>query len=116
MTQNRNSTRWYSDRHEKQVASELDLDVQVSSGSRPFHKGDVVSRHITIDCKTVTKPQKAVSIPEAWFKKIDEESITNGTELSGIAFNYEPGGDSYVAVPITQFRKLLDCYREINEE
>jgi hypothetical protein len=62
MTNNKNSTRYYSDRHEKRTAKNIGAKVQTSSGSSSFLKGDVISTKCLIECKTSTSGKKSFSI------------------------------------------------------
>lgn len=62
MTNNKNSTRYYSDQHEKSVVKALGGRQTSNSGAGKFHKGDVVVGDTLIECKTSMTEKNSVSI------------------------------------------------------
>lgn len=54
--------RAYSDKQEKAVARAIGGRQTANSGATPYQKGDVLTDHVLVECKTVTKPQGSVSI------------------------------------------------------
>lgn len=114
MTQNRESTRYFSNIQEQKVADILGMRQQVNSGATTFDKGDVLDEHMVLDAKTVMKPQSSVSLKEDWFDKSREEAFGMGRGLSGIAFRFAPKGRDYVAMPIDDFRQLYEAWKELN--
>ena len=96
MTNNKNSTRYYSDRHEKRTAKSLNAKVQTSSGSSAFLKGDVVSNNCLIECKTATSEQKSRSIRKEWLDKIEEQCFEMGKKFPILAFDYGDGENYYI--------------------
>ena len=60
------STRYYSDRQEKQVCKDLGARQQPSSGSGKFRKGDVlVEGCCLVECKTCEAPKESFSIKKS---------------------------------------------------
>ena len=71
MVNNKNSNRYYSDRHEKRTAKNIGAKVQTSSGSSAFLKGDLYSDKCLIECKTATTEKKSFSIKKEWLEKLE---------------------------------------------
>ena len=110
MTNNKNSTRFYSDRHEKRTAKSLNAKVQTSSGSSAFLKGDVVSNNCLIECKTRESEVKSVSIKKEWLDKIEEQCFAMGKRFPILAFDFGDGENYYVINDrvMKQFIEWLD--------
>lgn len=96
MTNNKNSTRYYSDRHEKRTAKNIGASVQTSSGSSDFLKGDVVSEKCLIECKTCTSEKKSFSIKKEWLEKIDTQCISMRKTYPILVFDFGDGDNYYV--------------------
>ena len=69
------STRYYSNRQEKQIVKELGGKQVSNSGATAFHKGDVSMNNFLIEAKTVTKHKDSFSIKLAWLLKNKEEAF-----------------------------------------
>ena len=74
---NLDSTRAYSDRHEKSVCKALNATQQPNSGAGLFRKGDVVQEEssLLIECKCCMSEKKSVSIKKDWIEKNKEEIL-----------------------------------------
>ena len=48
MTKNQNSTRYYSEKQEKEVAFLVGGEIQSNSGAGKFNKGDVINKDISL--------------------------------------------------------------------
>ena len=67
---NKNSTRYYSDMQEKEVAKMLGGNQTPNSGATGFVKGDVILDNLMlIECKTKTKESDKFSINREWIEK-----------------------------------------------
>lgn len=110
MTNNKNSTRYYSDRHERRTAKNLGGRVQVGSGSSDFLKGDVVTENCLIECKTCEEEKKSKSIKKEWLEKINEQCFAMGKKFPILAFDFGDGENYYIIDERTmkQFIEYLD--------
>lgn len=105
-------TRRASLKQEKKVAKELGGKVQPNSGATDYLKGDVIAGDILIECKTVMRPQKAVSLKKEWFDKNEQERFALKKQYSAIAFDYGDRGEQFIAMPMKHFKRILE---EIDE-
>lgn len=101
-------TRSASSRQEKKVARQLGGRVQPNSGATDFLKGDVIAQGILIECKTVMKPRQSVSLKKEWFVKNDQERFAAKLDYSAIAFDFGDGGEQYIAMSMSQFKRLME--------
>lgn len=93
---NKNSTRFYSDKHEKRTASDLGGRVQTSSGSSAFLKGDVFTENCLVECKTSISEKKSFSIKREWLDKIKEQCREMNKRYPILAFDFGDGENFYV--------------------
>lgn len=107
MTNNKNSTRYYSDRHEKRTAKQLGAKVQTSSGSSDFLKGDVVTKSCFVECKTSTTEKKSFSIKKEWLDKAEEQCMAMGKKYPILAFDFGDG-DNYYVLNSTMMKKFIE--------
>lgn len=96
MTNNKKSTRYYSDRHEKRTAKNIGAKVQTSSGSSSFLKGDVISTKCLIECKTSTSEKKSFSIKKEWLEKLEEQCFAMGKKHPILVFDFGDGNNYYI--------------------
>ena len=77
MTKNKESTRYFSDIHEKSVCKLLNAQQQSGSGSGKFRKGDVVQKEasLLIECKTVLSDKASISIKKIGLKRTIKKSF-----------------------------------------
>lgn len=108
MTKNKDSTRFYSDKHEKSVCKALGAIQQPNSGAGLWRKGDVVQEDssLLIECKCSTKPKSSVSIKKEWIDKNKKESFFNRLNNTAICINFEPDGNNYYIID-EKLMKLL---------
>ena len=92
----KDSTRSVSNKHEKRTAKKLGVDVQTSSGSSAFLKGDVISRKCLVECKTAMTEKKSFSIKKEWLEKIDEQCFEMGKQYPILAFDFGDGENYYI--------------------
>lgn len=101
-------TRSASRAQEEKVAKALGGKVQSNSGATSFQKGDVVTNRMLIECKTVMKPQKTVSIKKEWFDKNEEERFAMKKDFSALVFDYGDNDKQYIAMDLKTFQNILD--------
>lgn len=107
-------TRWYSDKQEKKVAKAVGGRQTPNSGSTPFIKGDVLTDQFLIECKTVTKKQKQVTIYKEWITKNREEAFAMNREYNAVAFDFGDGEQFYI-IDQKLFNKLITHLKEEKE-
>ena len=96
--------------HEESVSRLLSAKRVSNSGAGKFKKGDVVQDEASLlcECKTVTSQKNSVSIKKDWILKNKEEAFANRLDNSCIAFNFEPGGESYFVINERLMKFLVD--------
>ena len=100
-------TRRASSKQERKVARQLGGKVQPNSGATDYIKGDVVTDNMLIECKTVMKPQKTVSIKKEWFEKNEQERFAARKEYSALVFDFGDNGEQYIAMSLKQFNRII---------
>lgn len=108
MTRNKNSTRYYSSRQEKNVAKSLNGKVVANSGAITFGAGDVVTDKILVECKTCVEDKKSFSIKKEWLEKNKEEAFAMNKPYSALAFNFGPNSENYYIVDEKMFLMLKE--------
>ena len=114
---NDNSTRFYSDAHEKSVCRALNATQQPQSGAGNFRKGDVVQNtsSLLIECKTTMSEKESVSIKKEWICKNKKEAFDMRLQNSCVCFNFGPGGENYYIIDEKLMRFLTEKLSEDNE-
>jgi hypothetical protein len=91
---NRNSTRYYSEKHENSVCEALDGTRQANSGAARFSVGDVRVKagryNLLIECKTCMEDKESFSIKKEWIDKMSVEARSAGYDLTSLCFNFGP--------------------------
>lgn len=93
---NNRPTRYYSNKQEKKVAKAVGGKQVVNSGATAFHKGDVSTRLVLVECKTSIKEKQSFSIKKEWLEKNEEEAFAMGKYFSALAFDFGDGTNHYV--------------------
>ena len=106
------STRYYSNRQEKQIAKALGGKQSSNSGATPFQKGDVKTSVVLIEAKTTTSPKSSFSIKKDWLLKNKEEAFAMNRQYSALAFNFGPDEENYYIIEEKLFKKLLNFLQE----
>ena len=106
------STRYYSNRQEKQIAKALGGKQSSNSGATPFQKGDVKTSVVLIEAKTTTSPKSSFSIKKDWLLKNKEEAFAMNRQYSALAFNFGPDEENYYIIDEKLFKKLLNFLQE----
>lgn len=78
MTQNKDSTRYYSNIQEKNVANFLSGKVVAGSGSDKFAPGDVKTDKYLIECKTHVKETNIIEFQSSHWDQIVSEAARCG--------------------------------------
>lgn len=106
------STRYFSDRQEKQIVKELGGKQVSNSGATSFHKGDINMNKFLIEAKTVTKHKDSFSVKLAWLLKNKEEAFAMNRPYNALAFNFGPDEDNYYIIDEKLFKILLSHLQE----
>ena len=113
VNKNTDSTRFYSDKHEKSVCKALGAKQQSNSGAGKFNKGDVITDNFLIECKTVMSPKASISIKREWVDKNKNEAFAIRKPYQAVCFNFGPEGKNYYVINETLMKflveKLEDC-------
>ena len=112
---NKNSTRYYSNRQEKQVAKALNGRQTSNSGATDFVKGDILTNDFLIECKTTMTPKKSFSIKKEWLDKNRQEMFAMNKSYNALAFNFEPDGKNYYVIDEKLFKYLKEKLEEDDE-
>lgn len=109
MTTNENSTRFYSQKQEDNVAKALGGYRVSNSGAGHFVKSDVIVKDasLSIECKTVTSSKKSFSIKKEWIEKHKQEAFSNNLDNTALAISFEPEGKENYYVISEKLMKFL---------
>lgn len=110
------STRYYSDRQEKQIVKKIGGKQTSNSGATPFQKGDIKTKDFLIEAKTVTKVKDSFSIKKAWLIKNKEEAFAMNRRFSALAFNFGPDEENYYVISEKLFKELVKYIEEQNND
>lgn len=106
------STRYYSNKQEKQVSKAVGGRQVSNSGATAFHKGDLKTKDFLIECKTVTKVKDSFSIKKLWLIKNKEEAFAMHRRYSALAFNFGPDQENYFIIDEKLFKILVKYVEE----
>lgn len=111
---NVNSTRYYSEMQENEVAEVLCGTRTINSGASLFSKGDVVVKDTSmlVECKTCMSEKESFSVKKDWLVKNKAEMRSQRFDNSVVAFNFGPGQDSYYIIDKKLMRMLMEKLRE----
>lgn len=94
------STRKFSNEHEKSICKALNA-VQVSnSGAGLFRKGDCIQEEasLLIEAKCSMTEKQSVSIKKLWLDKNKEEAFLDRLDNHCLCFNFGPKGDNFYII------------------
>lgn len=116
MTKNKESTRYYSDLHEKSICKALDAKQTSNSGANRFKKGDCIQEEasLLIEAKTTMTEKSSVSVKKEWIDKNKEEAFANRLTNSCICINFGPGTKNYYVIDEKLMQFLVDKLIENN--
>ena len=115
-TKNKESTRFYSDQHEKSICKALNAKQQSNSGAGRFRKGDVIQNEasLLIEAKTTMTNKDSFSIKKEWILKNKEEAFALRKSSSCICFNFGPESENYYVVDEKLMKFLVEKLVEEN--
>ena len=115
-TKNIESTRYYSDRHEKSICKALGATQQSNSGAGHFRKGDVIHNgaSLLIEAKTAMTEKGSVSIKKEWIDKNREEAFSIRKSNSCVCINFGPDTDNYYLIDERLMKFLVEKLTEEN--
>ena len=102
------STRYYSDRQEKQVARGIGGRQVANSGATSFHKGDLKTKNFLIECKTAVQHKNSFAIKLEWLLKNKEEAFAMNKSHNALAFNFGPDEENYYIIDEKLFKILVE--------
>lgn len=114
-TKNQNSTRYYSNLQEQNIAKLLGGQQTPNSGATDFVKGDVVCKEasLLIECKTCTSNKESFSIKKEWLDKNLLEAKMNHYSNNMLAFNFGPDSNkNYFIIDEKLAKYLVDKIKE----
>ena len=114
---NKNCTRAFSDKQEKDVCNLLNAQQQSNSGAGKFNKGDVVQieANMLIECKTATANKESFSIKKEWIEKNKNEGFSKRLPNHAIAFNFGPDSkENYFVINSRLMQFLVEKLIEEN--
>ena len=108
---NSESTRYFSDKQEKQVARIINGYQTANSGAGHFVKGDVVNKTagILCECKCVMSEKDSISVKKSWIDKSKEEAKSTRLSNACIAINFKPDGENYFIIDEKLMTYLIEC-------
>lgn len=106
------STRYYSNRQEKQIAKSLGGKQVANSGATAFFKGDAKTEQFLIEAKTTTSHKESFSIKRQWLLKNKEEAFAMNKPYNALAFNFGPDEENYYIINEKLFKKLITFLEE----
>lgn len=114
MNNNTESTRYYSDKHEKSVCKALNAYQQANSGAGKFRKGDVYNSKasLLIECKTCMTDKSSFSIKQDWILKNKDEAFSQRLSNSCVAFNFGPDKPNYYCIDEKLMKFLVEKLEE----
>lgn len=111
---NDQSTRFYSDKHEKSVCKALGAKQTANSGAALFAAGDCVhdGASMLIECKTCMKDKDSFSIKKEWLEKNKQEMFSKRLQHGSLCFNFGPGQANYYIIDENLMSQLVDYLEE----
>ena len=113
---NKEATRYFSDKQEKEVAKMLDGNQTPNSGATGFVKGDVILDNLMlIECKTKTKESNSFSINKNWIEKNELERKEMQLPYSCLAIKFNPDDNysgNYFVINSKLMKMLVEHLKE----
>ena len=108
------STRYYSDIHEKSVCKALNAVQCSNSGAGKFQKGDVIQKDasLLVECKTCMSDKNSFSIKKDWVVKNKNEAFSMRTSNTAICFNFGPNTENFYVIDEKLMKFLVDKLKE----
>ena len=111
---NKESTRYYSDKHEKSVVNALGGRQNSNSGAGHFNKGDVVVENadLLVECKTTMTEKSSVSVKKEWIEKTVEEAFSMRLSNTAVCINFGPNTSNYYIINEQLMKFLVEKLEE----
>jgi hypothetical protein len=106
------STRYYSDKQEKQIAKAVGGKQTKNSGATTWEKGDILLDDWLLEAKTTTKAKDTFTIRKEWIDKNREEAFQMGKRHSALVIQFEPDGENFYLIDQASFKRLLEQEKE----
>ena len=115
MSKNKESTRYYSDQHEKSVCKALNCNKTSNSGASTFSCGDVYNEDadILLECKCQMTNKESMSIKKTWLEKLRTEAWEKRFTNTALCFNFGPDTPNYYVINETLMKFLIE---KLNKE
>ena len=68
--------------------------------------------NMLIECKTVMKPQRSITVKKEWFEKNEQERFASKKGYSAVVFDFGDGQEQYIAMTVKAFKRLLKDQKE----
>lgn len=116
MNKNKESTRYWSDLHEKSICKALNGRQNSNSGAGKFTGGDVtLACGLLVEAKTTMSAKESFSIKKEWFVKNRQEAFATRKKDSIISFRFEPEGENFYVIPEKWMKYLVEKLEKEDE-
>lgn len=114
MNNNKESTRYFSDLHEKSICKALGGTQTSNSGAGHFTKGDVIVKcaSLLVEAKCTMTEKTSVSVKKEWLEKNKEEAFQSRLSNSCVCVNFGPGTDNYYVISEKLMKFLVEKLSE----
>ena len=113
---NKEATRYFSDKQEKEVAKMLDGNQTPNSGATGFVKGDVILHNLMLIKKNKkTKESNSFSINRNWIEKNELERKEMQLPYSCLAIKFNPNdnySENYFVINSKLMKMLVEHLKE----
>lgn len=111
MTKNKESTRYFSTKHEESICKALGGKRTPNSGAGNFKKGDIIvsNADLLVEAKCSMSPKTSFSVKKEWLEKNKKEAFMNRNSNSCLCFNFEPDGSNYYVINEKLMKYLIEC-------
>ena len=110
MTNNKEATRYFSNRHEQSVCKALGGVQTSNSGAAKFSAGDVIVKDASmlIECKCSMTEKQSISLKKEWFIKNKEEAFATRLTNNCVCVNFGPDTDNIYCINEKLMRFLVE--------
>lgn len=117
VTKNKDNTRYYSEKQEKEVCKILNAYTTPNSGGGKFIKGDCINKKASLlcECKTCMAPKSSFSIKKEWLETLQKELFTNRLSNKCLAFSFGPEEPNYFIIDTKLMKYLVECLEKEEE-
>lgn len=114
MTNNKEATRYYSNKQEQSVCKALGGVQTSNSGAAKFSAGDVIVKDASmlIECKCSMTEKQSISLKKEWFTKNKEEAFATRLTNNCVCVNFGPDTDNIYCINEKLMRFLVEKLSE----